>query len=294
MEEKQVMRISELARLSGTPRTTIHFYLRKGLLHPPIRTGRTMAYYDETHLERLRLIKQLKMNLRLPTAFIKRHLENMKKPGHGGFRYETQDNKTRPDRKQEIIEVAIRLFSERGYLKTNVRDITDSLGISTGTFYIYFQNKQELFIEVVDDVIRTIIGEIAIAIKKEKDYIKRSELRGRVFFENYPRYSEILAQLRAGIVGEGQWPQEKVKKIYHLLTEPLIREAKEAMQKGVIRKVDPDLLAYTLTGMVETLSMRANLDDKYDFNEVMEFVLDLAINGLKPTDGPMASTGQRS
>ena len=54
------MRIKELVERSGLPRTTIHFYLRHGLLHPPVKTGRTMAYYDKSHLDRLRKIQSLK------------------------------------------------------------------------------------------------------------------------------------------------------------------------------------------------------------------------------------------
>ncbi len=69
------MRIKELEERSGIPRSTIHFYLREGLLQPPIKTGRTMAYYDETHLNTLVEIKKLKKDMRLPVSFIKKQLQ---------------------------------------------------------------------------------------------------------------------------------------------------------------------------------------------------------------------------
>lgn len=282
MNEKRLMKMNDLVRLSGAPRTTIHFYLRIGLLHPPHKTGRTMAYYDETHLESLKEIQKMKMDYRLPTAFIKRQLEESgKSPKHPKDK-EKAPRDPKLKRKQEIIVAAIKLFSEKGYLRTNIRDITDALGISSGAFYIYFPNKQDLFIEVVDDVIRSIIGEIADAIRKEKDFRKRAILRARVFFENYPKYSEILTQLRAGIVGEKQWPQQKVKKIYRELTEPLIREVTHAMEAGVVRKMDPDLLAYALIGMIEVMSLRSTLDEKYNFDQLVAFIEDLILKGTAP------------
>ena len=62
------MRIKELVKKSGVPRTTIHFYLRHGLLPPPHKTGRTMAYYDDYHLHRLQTIEKLKKGSRMPIA----------------------------------------------------------------------------------------------------------------------------------------------------------------------------------------------------------------------------------
>ena len=66
------MRMAELARLSGVSRETIHYYLREGLLPKPVKGGRTVAYYDESHLERLRLIRSLRGEKYLPLAVIRR------------------------------------------------------------------------------------------------------------------------------------------------------------------------------------------------------------------------------
>jgi DNA-binding transcriptional MerR regulator len=69
------MRMAELSRLSGVPRETIHYYAREGLLPPPERAGKTSAFYDESHLERLQLIRKLREEKYLPVAVIRRILE---------------------------------------------------------------------------------------------------------------------------------------------------------------------------------------------------------------------------
>jgi DNA-binding transcriptional MerR regulator len=66
------MRMAELARASGVSRDTIHYYLREGLLPKPIKGGRTVSYYDDSHLERLRLIRRLRDEKYLPVAVIRR------------------------------------------------------------------------------------------------------------------------------------------------------------------------------------------------------------------------------
>ena len=70
------MRMAELAARSGVARETIHFYLREGLLPRPAKGGRTVAYYGEEHLERLRLIRHLREDKYLPIAVIRRLLSS--------------------------------------------------------------------------------------------------------------------------------------------------------------------------------------------------------------------------
>jgi DNA-binding transcriptional MerR regulator len=53
------VRISELSERSGVSIPTLKYYLREGLLHPGQAQGATRAAYDETHLERVRLVRTL-------------------------------------------------------------------------------------------------------------------------------------------------------------------------------------------------------------------------------------------
>ncbi|NEM91886.1 MerR family transcriptional regulator [Galbitalea soli] len=53
------MRVSELSRRSGVPVGRIKFYLREGLLHGGALAAANQASYDETHVERIRLIQSL-------------------------------------------------------------------------------------------------------------------------------------------------------------------------------------------------------------------------------------------
>lgn len=52
--------MQELAERSGLPRTTIHHYVREGLLPAARKSAPNAAEYDEAHLERLRLVRHLR------------------------------------------------------------------------------------------------------------------------------------------------------------------------------------------------------------------------------------------
>lgn len=64
------MRIDDLAHHAGVPSRTIRYYTQQELLPPPNLRGR-VGFYDETHLERLRLIKELQEKRYLPLSVIR-------------------------------------------------------------------------------------------------------------------------------------------------------------------------------------------------------------------------------
>jgi DNA-binding transcriptional MerR regulator len=69
-------KISDLARETGVATGTIKFYMRAGLLPPPtLKTGRNMAYYDRTFVDRIKAIKELKQKRFLPLEVIKAILD---------------------------------------------------------------------------------------------------------------------------------------------------------------------------------------------------------------------------
>ncbi len=72
--QPQLLRIDDLAHLSGVPSRTIRFYNTQGLLPPPIMRGRT-AYYNQEHILVLGIIRELKEQQNQPLEVIKQLLE---------------------------------------------------------------------------------------------------------------------------------------------------------------------------------------------------------------------------
>lgn len=62
-------------------------------------------------------------------------------------------------RPQELLAAALDLFVERGYAATRLDDVAAQAGVSKGTLYLYFANKEELFKAVVRESVVPILGE---------------------------------------------------------------------------------------------------------------------------------------
>jgi AcrR family transcriptional regulator len=62
-------------------------------------------------------------------------------------------------RPQELLAAAVDLFVERGFAATRLEDVARRAGVSKGTLYLYFANKEELFKAMVRETIVPGIGE---------------------------------------------------------------------------------------------------------------------------------------
>jgi AcrR family transcriptional regulator len=56
----------------------------------------------------------------------------------------------RPDRREEILRVACRMFSKKGYHGTTIRDISEACGILSGSLYAHIKSKEDLLYEITD------------------------------------------------------------------------------------------------------------------------------------------------
>ncbi len=75
-DKKNMLRISELAQKAGVSPATIKHYVNEGLIPKPVKTGKTMAYYDESSIDRIHRIKKLQKEKFLPLEVIRRMIDS--------------------------------------------------------------------------------------------------------------------------------------------------------------------------------------------------------------------------
>ncbi len=66
-----LIKIGELVRKTGVQKETIRYYINNGLLPNPLKTGKNMAYYDDSYVERIKQIKELQLKYFLPLKVIR-------------------------------------------------------------------------------------------------------------------------------------------------------------------------------------------------------------------------------
>lgn len=76
-----MMRMKQLSAASGLPKGTIQFYIKEGLIPRPYKTHSNMGYYNESHLNAIRLVRELQEKRFLPLSVIKQVVRG----GRGGL-----------------------------------------------------------------------------------------------------------------------------------------------------------------------------------------------------------------
>ncbi|MEZ4459278.1 MAG: TetR/AcrR family transcriptional regulator [bacterium] len=65
------------------------------------------------------------------------------------------------DRREAIKVAAIEVFSERGYHATKISEIVRRVGVAQGTFYLYYESKQQIFGELLTDFLTPVVETVA-------------------------------------------------------------------------------------------------------------------------------------
>jgi AcrR family transcriptional regulator len=298
-KNSQGMKIARLCAESGLTRSTIHHYVNIGLLHRPRQAGLNLHLFDETHLNRLRQIRRLREEEGLALVEIKELLDRVEPqeavestPGSGVESHAELDSRQKQAEgsardqarrnREMILDVAIRLFSERGYENTKISDITEALHMGKGTFYVYFKNKKELFMECIDRLTVTIVPREAWArIRKEQDFDRKTQTRGIAFLNAFPGFRGILNMLRIALGGNDPVLAEKAREAFRILAAPMAKDLQRAIAEGVVRPdIDVDLFAYLQLVIAEGLGYWLMMDSKWSMEKGLDMLIDVFGLGL--------------
>lgn len=243
---------------NAVTRNRLERYLREGLLFPPGKDGR----FSERHLERLQMLEHLRsrygMSMR-DMAGIFGVLEGRREEPTREGAAERGD-----DRKRKIVDNAARLFAAKGYHGTTVDEIVQATGIAKGTFYLYFESKEDLLVEVIKNLIDETLQRIDDKLrgKGKSDFITRIEAKGEELLELYLENSELLYMLLGETVGNRRL-QEQLHEVYERLAERLEEDLQWGMREGEIFPYqDLRTVAYALVGMGQTVAILVSGSDR--------------------------------
>jgi len=152
------------------------------------------------------------------------------------------------ERKQQLLDCAARLFAERGYADTRVIDIVKDAGVAKGLFYWYFENKEQLFKELADDIRMRLRRSQAEAIDPDADPL----VRLRQGAEASVRFMSINAPFFALL--EVESTDRRFVDVLRVGTDVHVDDVavhiRDGIRHGLIRDDDPVLMARGVVGIV--------------------------------------------
>ncbi|MGH6673716.1 MAG: TetR/AcrR family transcriptional regulator [Xanthobacteraceae bacterium] len=191
------------------------------------------------------------------------------------------------ERPQEIVEAAFVEFSRNGYTTTTLDRIAERAGVTKGTIYVYFENKEHLFIsmvqeftkppqETLDEMYQTYEGSTADLLRAQFSYIYQHIVEDK-------RRREVVRML---IAEAGRFPK-LADRYFDEILRPCLDRLKHAIQRGIDRGeirnssiVDSPQVVIAPIALVDLWMMLFEDRQPLDLKAYFNAHLDLVLNGL--------------
>jgi AcrR family transcriptional regulator len=186
-------------------------------------------------------------------------------------------------RRDEILRVAAELFGRNGYHATSISDVIDAAGISRGTFYLYFDHKDSLFLELLEEFTQRMMSAVRVVDPLGPNPTLE-------IFENVRRVVDVVFDdqhltvmvLREGI---GLRPEvdERLRKFYGFLQDMVGGALEKGGRLGLIRKVNEPIVATALIGAMKEILLHHLViapERAPARSEIAETLLDFGLRGL--------------
>lgn len=160
-----------------------------------------------------------------------------------------------PEKRRRIIETATMEFAKKGYHDASISNIASKSGISVGSIYKYFDNKQDLFLTIVDHSISRMEKLLLGLAKEDEDVIIKVEKILREII-SASREDGILIKLYNSMtaVNDKKLARQFAVEMESMTAEIYIEAIKEGQKSGEIRKdIDPRVAAFLIDDLFMSL-----------------------------------------
>lgn len=188
------------------------------------------------------------------------------------------------DKKREILEVSVEIFSERGYRATGLRDIAERVGLRQPSLYHYFPSKEVILIELYEQVMEDSIRAVSSVAEKglEPDVAFREVLEERI------RYMCLNQRLvRIFFEEEAELPPQLTKKLRRRQREyedVYVGLLEAGVKKGKFQlSTTPRIALYALLGAVNWSYRWYNSEGSLSVEKLASDIAEMLMCGIERT-----------
>jgi len=189
--------------------------------------------------------------------------------------------KRRRETRERIVKTARELFSKRGYHNTQVMDIVNELGMSAGTFYNYFKDKRELFLQISKE---NFIN-LRIKLKELRKIPNPENVQGRInrfrdtfsaffdFVDDNPE--QMLMMLRGGFgvdeeLDAGFWEEMSIA------AEDIADDFQQWIERDISAGFNPLVAGHAAVGMTWQVAHSYLVDGKFTREEAIDYLVNIS------------------
>lgn len=167
----------------------------------------------------------------------------------------TRAEATRDRRRRELLDVALRVFSERGYHETRIADLIEAAGVARGTFYLYFESKNAIFHALLDELVErirtSIVGvELGDGSAPLRDQLITTIERVLSVFDASPDLTSFVLRVAVGLDPE---IDKKLGELYAGMHGFIAMSLENGVNLGLLRVTDTRLVSWAVLGSIKQI-----------------------------------------
>ncbi|HLH75222.1 MAG TPA: TetR/AcrR family transcriptional regulator [Candidatus Binataceae bacterium] len=188
----------------------------------------------------------------------------------------------RQARRAQVLRHAKVIFARKGYHQTNVSDIISRARIARGTFYLYFENKRDLFQELLDQVLNELATRIWRLRLGPQEPAAADQLRANLrrvleFVLSERDLSDILLTYSQGFDPD---LDRRIQNFYEQIAQKIQRSLDLGIEMGLVRPCDSRTAAYCILGGVKEVIVQLSRQAPPDIGALVEEILHFGLSGV--------------
>jgi AcrR family transcriptional regulator len=170
-------------------------------------------------------------------------------------RTETRRRMRAPERRQQLLEVARRVFGRRGYHVVTMDDVAREAGVTKPILYDHFPSKRELYRGLLETDLANLKVRLQEALETPRG--NRERIRG-----SFQAYFDFVAEEGAGfrlLMQEAVGPEREFREMVFRFRDQVLEQVTDIIvreSKGNLDRKEAEDVALGLVGMAETAAQR--------------------------------------
>jgi AcrR family transcriptional regulator len=188
----------------------------------------------------------------------------------------------RQERRAQVLRHAKRIFARKGYHRTNVADIIGRARIARGTFYLYFQNKRDIFEELLEQTLRELrnrIQRLRIGPGEPNpvEQLRDNLTRVLTFVLAERELTDILLNHSTGFDRE---LDARIRDFYERVADEIQRSLDLGIEMNLVRRCDTRAVAYCILGGVKEAVGQLSRERRRHAGTLVEEILGFGLCGV--------------
>jgi AcrR family transcriptional regulator len=191
------------------------------------------------------------------------------------------------DKREEIIEKAIEIFCKKGFTRASIIDIAKAAGLGKSSFYFYFKDKEDLFIECLAHLGRVLLSKEKEVnnSQNEQDVVSTQRIAASLYFNYFSYYGGIINSLKMFLKSDDQKKVMLAKEAFKKFIQPIVSFHRHTINIGVMRELDEVLVGYAILGLSDIMGYVLLMNANYSIDDVVDFGIDFVNHGILACNG---------